>query len=42
MINHRSQLTAPVGNDPWDIKGPTHCLKRVGDIVHGVLVYLYL
>ena len=36
MINRKSQLTAPVADDLWNIKEPTHCLKRVGDVVHGV------
>ena len=26
----------------WDVKEPTHCSKRVGDVVPGVVVCLYL
>ena len=24
----------------WDVKAPTHCSQRVGDVVPGVVVYL--
>ena len=35
MINRRPRLTVLV----WDIKEPTHCSKRVGDVVPGVGAY---
>ena len=39
--NRRSRLTTLVPNNPWYVKEPTHCLKRLGGVVPGVVVYLY-
>ena len=38
----RSYLTTLVPGNLWDVKEPSHCSKRVGDEVLGVVVYLYL
>ena len=32
-INRRSRLTRLVPNDVWDVKEPTNCSKRLGDVV---------
>ena len=42
MINHRSHLTTLAPNNVWDVKEPTQCSQTIGDVVPGVLVYLYL
>ena len=36
-INRRPRLTVLV----WGVKGPTHCSKRVGDVVPGVWFITY-
>ena len=35
MINQKPCLTVLV----WDVKEPTHCSKRIGDVVPGVMAY---
>ena len=42
MINHKSCLIKLVSNNLCDIKEPTHCSKRVGDTVPGVVVTISL
>ena len=39
-VNRRSCLTDLAGNSiVWDTKEPTHCSKRVGDVIPGVVVW---
>ena len=42
MINRRSRLTTFVPNNLWDVKEPTHCSKRLGDVVLSVGLSLSL